>query len=141
MPFLHYETHNQRVSMTETIRKAWTNEKLPDDPSRDELLVHAYKDSLHPRRTLDQFFYHGIETDQRDSDQVVWRFCKKYRQDEPKLFMVDQLWLWILGGGQFLVNLKTHTGTETMLTIPLRHRDYLFSSTVEPTKTRSTRPS
>lgn len=103
MPFLHYETHNQRVSMTETIRKAWTNEKLPDNPSRDELLVHAYKDSLHPRRTLDQFFYHGIETDQRDSDQVVWRFCKKYRKDEPKLFMVDQLWLWIVGGGQFQI--------------------------------------
>lgn len=101
MPFLHYETHNQRVSMTETIRKARTNEKLPENPSRDELLVHAYKDALHPRRTLDQFFYHGIETDQRDSDQVVWRFCKKYRQDEPKLFMVDQLWLWVLGGGKF----------------------------------------
>lgn len=87
--------------MTETIRKAQIGEKLPDNASRDELLVHAYQRSLHPRRTLDQFFYHGIETDQRDSDQVVWRFCREYRKyEEKKLFMVDQLWMWILGGGK-----------------------------------------
>lgn len=103
MPFLHYETHDRRVIMSETIKKAQCGEALPDNASRDELLVHAYQNSLHPRRTLDQFFYHGIDTDQRDSDQVVWRYCQKYRNyEETKLFMVDQLWMWVLGGGRLL---------------------------------------
>lgn len=88
--------------MTKTIERARKGEKPSVNASRDELLIHAYmKDYLHPRRTLDQFFYHGIDTTQRDSDQVVWRYCQKHRDfEEPKLFMVDQLWMWILGGGK-----------------------------------------
>lgn len=121
--------------MTNTIRKAKTGGKLPDNASRDELLVHAYKDSLHPRRTLDQFFYHGIDTDQRDSDQVVWRFCEKHRKhEEPKLFMVDQLWMWILGGGR-LSSAKSLDAIR--LTIFHRHCHYLFSSTVGPAQAGS----
>lgn len=67
--------------------------------SRDELLVNAYLHStppLQPRRTLDQFFYHGIDTTQRDVDQVVYRYCKRH-QIQKKVFMVDQLWLWTFG--------------------------------------------
>ncbi|POS74046.1 ankyrin repeat and protein kinase domain-containing protein 1 [Diaporthe helianthi] len=97
MPFLHYETHDRRLSMAETIQRARTGAKPQRNASRDELLVHAYVNDLHPRRTLDQFFYHGIDTTQRDNDQVVWRYCREHRI-EPKVFMVDQLWLWILGG-------------------------------------------
>ncbi|KAL2287684.1 hypothetical protein FJTKL_05055 [Diaporthe vaccinii] len=97
MPFLHYETHDRRLSMTETIQRARTGGKPQRNASRDELLIHAYVNNLHPRRTLDQFFYHGIDTTQRDNDQVVWRYCQEHRM-EPKVFMVDQLWLWILGG-------------------------------------------
>jgi ankyrin repeat protein len=97
MPFLHYETHNRRRSMAETIQRARSGVKPQWNASRDELLVHAYIDNLHPRRTLDQFFYHGIDTTQRDNDQVVLRYCQEHRL-EPKVFMVDQLWLWILGG-------------------------------------------
>lgn len=99
MPFLHYETHDRRLSMSETIRKARRGVPPPRNASQDELLIYAYINQLHPRRTLDQFLYHGIDTTQRDNDQVVWRYCKKHRF-EPKVFMVDQLWLWILGGGK-----------------------------------------
>lgn len=76
----------------------------PQNASADALLVHAYLNNtppLHPRRTLDQFFYHGIDTSARDRDQVVFRYCKNSGQ-EPKVFMVDQLWLWILGTGEYL---------------------------------------
>lgn len=103
MPFLHYEPNEGRVSMADTIQKARTGVKLPDNAFRDEHLIHAYmnNNSLHPRRTLDQFFYHGIDTSRRDTDQVVLRHTQKYRRhEEPKLFMVDQLWMWILGGGK-----------------------------------------
>jgi Mg2+ and Co2+ transporter CorA len=58
--------------------------------------------SLHVRRTLDQFFYPNIDTQSRDQDQVIYRYQTKgqgrdrFRSD-PKIFMVDQLWMWILG--------------------------------------------
>ncbi|OAX78170.1 hypothetical protein ACJ72_07526 [Emergomyces africanus] len=51
---------------------------------------------LHLRRTLDQYFYtHLTNTAARDSGQVVYRYTLK-NSAEPKIFMVDQLWLWIL---------------------------------------------
>lgn len=101
MPFLHYETDGRRLKMADTIQRARCGIKVPEDASRDELLVHAYMNrSLHPRRTLDQYFYYGIDTSRRDRDQVVYRYCKSYRPDgeELKLFMVDSLWMWIMGG-------------------------------------------
>ncbi|KAK1771491.1 hypothetical protein QBC33DRAFT_575495 [Phialemonium atrogriseum] len=99
MPFLHYETDERRKRLSNSIRSAQDGRDLPEQPSRDQMLVHAYLNNippLHPRRTLDQFFYHGIDTSARDTDQVVYRYCKRHHL-EPKVFMVDQLWLWILG--------------------------------------------
>ncbi|PSS00996.1 hypothetical protein BD289DRAFT_423157 [Coniella lustricola] len=100
MPFLHYETDDRRQKMTRIIEKAREGQPPSPNASRDELLIHAYMGQhLHPRRTLDQFFYHGIDTSKRDIDQVVYRYCRDYRgSEELKLFMVDQLWMWILGG-------------------------------------------
>jgi Mg2+ and Co2+ transporter CorA len=78
----------------------------------DEMLLRAHLTSstvsLHVRRTLDQFFYHNIDTQSRDEDQVVYRYQMKDKmkrksqslQDsdiDPKIFMVDQLWMWVLG--------------------------------------------
>jgi hypothetical protein len=55
--------------------------------------------SLQPRRTLDQYFYmHLDNTVRRDKDQVVYRYTEK--SSEPKIFMVDQLWLWVLDNGR-----------------------------------------
>lgn len=52
---------------------------------------------LQPRRTLDQYFYtHLGSTRQRDKDQVVLRYTYRTPDTEPKLFMVDQLWVWII---------------------------------------------
>ncbi|KAH8912070.1 hypothetical protein BR93DRAFT_57252 [Coniochaeta sp. PMI_546] len=101
MPFLHYETNERRGRMSEAINRARAGRALPDRPTRDDFLVHAYlnipnQPPLHPRRTLDQFYYHGIDTTVRDTDQVVYRYCKRHHV-EPKVFMVDQLWLWVLG--------------------------------------------
>ncbi|KAL8677445.1 MAG: hypothetical protein Q9186_006131 [Xanthomendoza sp. 1 TL-2023] len=102
MPYLHYETHQNRKSMSEAIKRAMT----PTDGSGtysshncDEMLIHAYLQSshnLHIRRTLDQFYYHAISTESRDKDQVVYRYTRE-KQKVKKVFMVDQLWLWILG--------------------------------------------
>ncbi|EGC42775.1 ankyrin repeat protein [Histoplasma capsulatum var. duboisii H88] len=69
----------------------------------DEHLVKGYLSPLSPtdsplhlRRTLDQYFYtHLTDTAARDRGQVVYRYTLK-NSAEPKIFMVDQLWLWIL---------------------------------------------
>ncbi|KAI1171269.1 hypothetical protein F4777DRAFT_65925 [Nemania sp. FL0916] len=99
MPFLHYETDESRQKMSDAIRCAHERKPPIDRTSKDARLIQAYLNStppLHPRRTLDQFFYHGIDTSARDIDQVVYRFCHRY-QIEKKVFMVDQLWLWVIG--------------------------------------------
>ena len=104
MPYLHYETHRNRVKMSEAINRATT---ASDNMGRsnlsntcDEMLIQAYLKStpnLHIRRTLDQFYYHAINTEYRDMDQVVYRYTRgKGKDTDTKLVMVDQLWLWIL---------------------------------------------
>ncbi|RYP58456.1 hypothetical protein DL769_008947 [Monosporascus sp. CRB-8-3] len=82
------------------------------EPSEDDMLIKAYLSlngyRLHIRRTLDQFYYIGMEdTESRDTKQVVQRYAvkgfdkiDKNQNDQllqSKLIMVDQLWLWILG--------------------------------------------
>ncbi|EME89136.1 uncharacterized protein MYCFIDRAFT_206237 [Pseudocercospora fijiensis CIRAD86] len=105
MPYLHFETDRRRQEMQRAVENA---ERLLARQAvsvfADEVLIRAHltKSSsfLHVRRTLDQFFYHNIDTHSRDCDQVVYRFQKKNKKDEdvdPKIFMVDQLWMWILG--------------------------------------------
>ena len=69
MPFLHYETDERRRKMSSAIKNAYERRHLIETSSRDSLIIHAYLNSnppLHPRRTLDQFFYHGIDTSARD---------------------------------------------------------------------------
>lgn len=104
MPYLHFETDEKRHRMSRAIRDAVSpdEDKIQRPPSSyDELLVRAHLHSstqLHIRRTLDQFYYHSIDTERRDRDQVVYRYCKE-KKKERKIFMVDQLWCWVLGDG------------------------------------------
>ena len=99
MPYLHYEFHEQRQEMSNVIKKTLAKpDEACDGRTSDELLIQAYLQSTHNlqiRRTLDQFYYHAISTDHRDVDQVVYRYTKKKNKD-VKVFMVDQLWMWIL---------------------------------------------
>lgn len=99
MPYLHYEFHEQRKEMSDVIKRTLSK---PDQACKgrtsDELLIQAYLQSSHNlqiRRTLDQFYYHAISTEHRDVDQVVYRYTKKKNKD-VKVFMVDQLWMWII---------------------------------------------
>ncbi|KAJ5091390.1 hypothetical protein NUU61_006260 [Penicillium alfredii] len=110
MPYLHFETAERRLRMQEAIQRAETLDFQPPgikrSRTRDEMLIDAHLSSsttsLHVRRTLDQFFYPNIDTQSRDQDQVVYRYQTKGPgcegpETEPKIFMVDQLWMWILG--------------------------------------------
>ena len=118
MPFLHFEFDEQRQQMSDAIRKyrpsknRESSEELPLASNDDEILMQAYLDrgmSLQPRRTLDQSFYRGFDTKARDVDEVVYRYCKDKRWP-LKIFMTDQLWMWIFGRGMiFQLSDKAHT--------------------------------
>ncbi|PQE25595.1 ankyrin repeat protein [Rutstroemia sp. NJR-2017a BBW] len=108
------ETSATRVLAAPSETPLSTKEKSEDKPKArnpripldkvDEALVNAYLSPYNPgeaplqiRRTLDQYFYtHLSNTSQRDSDQVVYRYMRDETSYEPKIFMVDQLWLWVL---------------------------------------------
>jgi Mg2+ and Co2+ transporter CorA len=116
MPYLHFETNGRRQEMQAAIARAELIKDRDKYEGRimkpvignastyDEMLLRAHltgsQVSLHVRRTLDQFFYHNIDTQSRDCDQVVYRYQRNRAEDEdvdPKIFMVDQLWMWTLG--------------------------------------------
>ncbi|KAK4508717.1 hypothetical protein PRZ48_002456 [Zasmidium cellare] len=104
LPYLHFETDRRRREMQNVLENPDCLQNLDLSTRADEILFRAHlartNSFLHVRRTLDQFFYHNIDTRTRDCDQVVFRFQQKHHKDpeyEPKIFMVDQLWMWILG--------------------------------------------
>jgi hypothetical protein len=108
--------------MTRVMKQAQKKQKMPasrkrmslapTDPDQwyDENLIDAYYESLHPRRTLDQFYYYMLEdTEMRDNTQVVHRWAERQHRrhlnsglgtQKPHpvihVMMADQLWLWII---------------------------------------------
>ena len=94
----------------------------------DEKLIKAYlfdNRSLHVRRTLDQFYYYTLKsTDRRDGDQVLSRYTEK-SMNKKLVFMVHQLWLWVLDEGN--LRRPRETGIELK---DARYRGYLLPSQV-----------
>lgn len=107
MPYLSFETSEGRRRISKTVKKSWDKPKPKDDEEKyDMLLIKAYEKSLHPRRTLDQFYYYMLDdTEARDEDQVVhkWAIKQQARRKMPDthVLMVDQLWLWVLNEGRY----------------------------------------
>jgi hypothetical protein len=61
--------------------------------------------TLHPRRTLDQFYYSSLRnTSTRDSDQTISKWTglgveqggRQRAHSSSRLIMVNQLWCWVL---------------------------------------------
>lgn len=77
------------------------------DEAADWRLIneHLYTQSpLHPRRTLEQYYYWTTEdTTSRDRQQIVYRGTRMRNDPDAiaRLVMVDQLWLWILDESAF----------------------------------------
>jgi hypothetical protein len=104
MPYLHWDTRrcfNDRAKFMEDISEG--KHRIPQglEEQRKSLyeITHDYLNegsSLHPRRSLDQFFYsHLSDTTTRDNDQVVSKHTI-WGPGGPKMVMVDQLWLWVI---------------------------------------------
>lgn len=133
MPYLHYEKSAAREEMAETIKdvrktNARRSPPRPDDLNPDQKSVWSYlwgDMPLHIRRTLDQFYYDALDSDtpQRDGveprnkDQVVYRFMKKeWKDDDPYILMVDQLWMVMLEDGMYTCRFKIFGFKEHLLT-------------------------
>lgn len=105
MPYVHWELSGRHAAMTNELQR--TIQGVPAlDGSTDAELLHAYlsgPDSMHIRRTLDQSYYSTMsDTSARDQDQVTQRYATEKSgkgNDERPMLMVDQCWLWIIGGG------------------------------------------
>lgn len=114
----------------------------PPDENLNEYLIRAYcrteEWALQPRRTLDQYAYAGVTTADRDNDQVVYRYIKEHRKHsllgETKIFMTDQLWMWILGDGiSFPIPILSSLELTTA-----RFHHHLLSTPMEPLAREST---
>lgn len=123
MPYLDLETrvrtlalgkqghpHSPSAEESAIQKQDW---KVQDaETRRDDRLRQVYLDwdgndfLHHARRTLDQFWYKGIDTHDRDDDQVVGRFQERYTAQKSAIdmLMVDQLWVWVLGPGLILTS-------------------------------------
>ncbi|KAJ9602585.1 hypothetical protein H2200_012778 [Cladophialophora chaetospira] len=100
MPYLHWETDSNRQNIRDTVRAVLGN-SVSASRSRDDCLIRGYlrqSTDLHLRRTLDQFRHSSINTDKRDKDQVVYRHHVRNGKEDPKIYMVDQMWIWIFKG-------------------------------------------
>jgi hypothetical protein len=118
MPYLHLDTYESNELRSKTVK--WISKdrrdisKKPSIPVNgpayiDSLLIARYLDhgahchgSLHVRRSLDQYYYDTQDdTDERDKDQIVYKYTKSHGLDLVKkkkavVMMVDQMWLWVL---------------------------------------------
>jgi hypothetical protein len=98
VPYAHWDTEENRAEMHHVMKEVREARKadidcedlsqrsipdlktIQDHPSwnKNEKLLCAYlynNPPVHPRRTLDQFYYHMLEnTEQRDQDQVITRY-------------------------------------------------------------------
>ncbi|KAI1206968.1 uncharacterized protein F4807DRAFT_209818 [Annulohypoxylon truncatum] len=99
---LEYEEISRKEAIAEI-------EKLEKNPQTrlngTEKMYWMYLDQqhpLHPRRTLDQYYYHTLDdTSDRDGDQTASRYYNRKQQGvdnkiKEVLTMVDQLWMWVL---------------------------------------------
>jgi Ankyrin repeats (3 copies) len=120
MPFLHYEQTAQRRSMAATIEKVREGVRSapprPENNTSEQNSIWAYLRGdipLHVRRTLDQFYYDSLDSDAqqkrgvpaRNEDQVTQRFMRdqeQWKNEDPLLLMVDQLWIVLLEDGMQL---------------------------------------
>ncbi len=114
MPYIHWEERTLQLARQELLDQVAKTKVPPqgqnwnDLPDSSKLLV-AYNwetSPIHDRRTLDQAFYYTLPTEdirERDKDQVLSKymedensFQKEGEKEDPRILMVDQLWMWIL---------------------------------------------
>jgi hypothetical protein len=143
MPFIHWgreqglKWKNKRLAKLQS----WHNngggnsERLPDFhesgvPEDSPLLTfytkmmadQLFQDTdkpLHLRRTLDQYYYTHLEdTSERDHDQIVSKHGPNRDGKDRVILHVDQLWLWLIGGGSWVHSAASSDHVDIFSQIP-----------------------
>lgn len=134
MPYLHWETSGNFDAMTEAIRGTPLEPNNLNHKECDTLRAYLHSaNPIHVRRSLDQSYYSTlVNTSARDKDQVVQKYARKKlkKQDaDCPMIMVNQCWLWILGGSGSMTFLLNHMTDR----LP-RHGPFGLSSTMVDTE-------
>ena len=103
LPYTHWESSEawkQRQALLGGISELAPGQSHPD---RDfiEKYLHHHTSPFHDRRSLEQAYYHdfGMTASLDEQEQVMERYIRKERKgEEPKLIVIDQLWLWLIKG-------------------------------------------
>ncbi|CAI6340753.1 unnamed protein product [Periconia digitata] len=106
LPYLHWDSSQcflRRAAFSHATSKGKAIDIPPDLSDDAKATYKIIRDesgktsALHPRRSLDQFFYSSLpETSSRDKDQVISKNTPEDARGGKKMIMVDQLWLWML---------------------------------------------
>jgi hypothetical protein len=108
------DTYAGNIDQTQDKSRRW---KMEESLIETYLRTHLHTEkTLHPRRTLDQFYYPSLaNTKCRDADQTISKWTGKplpengrsHAVDDSMLIMVDQLWCWVLDDGKSLPRDRT----------------------------------
>ncbi|KAI1121850.1 hypothetical protein F5Y10DRAFT_255444 [Nemania abortiva] len=102
LPFMVYDTY-QNYQKLRTYYEARDLSK--SQSSRRSERMGMRTNPLHPRRTLDQFFYPSVaNTAARDADQTLSKWTgndlgpegRRRAEGDSLLILIDQLWCWVL---------------------------------------------
>jgi Mg2+ and Co2+ transporter CorA len=99
LPYLHWSEHQTQQNQADAlqyyheasddIKREYEMSKKRSSDMRLQSCALGGELPHHPRRTLDQFYYRNINTQDRDRDQIVLHKT----EDPKKVLMVDQLWV------------------------------------------------
>ncbi|KLP16776.1 uncharacterized protein LW94_2719 [Fusarium fujikuroi] len=115
VPYMNWETYGNFCSLHSSYQDSLGSTRTTESATRsrrqtgERTLAQSLSDdekSLHPRRTLDQFYYPSLrDTASRDRDQTIskWTSDSSHGEDsrhdvtnDSRMIMVDQLWCWVL---------------------------------------------
>jgi hypothetical protein len=116
MPYINWDEYGKYSALAKVYDRfsngkaqqppvAATSKRQMTEVALEQYLTPQSGRSLHPRRTLDQFYYSSlIDTSIRDQDQTTSKWTGSgvgteghtSASDDSLVMMVDQLWCWVL---------------------------------------------
>lgn len=104
---MNWELHENLCSLRDSYKgpKKTTGDERQDMETHLAWFLREEGALLHPRRTLDQFYYPSLRnTEKRDADQTISKWTgsglteggRDAAAPDSRMIMVDQLWCWVL---------------------------------------------
>lgn len=103
LPYTHWESSEGWKRRQELLRATSDEGFTGSQPDVGFIAkyLHHHTSPFHDRRSLEQAYYHdfGMTASLDGQEQVMERYVRKHRSgEEPKVIVIDQLWLWLIKG-------------------------------------------